>query len=123
MVYGRPPPIVLRFLVRETQVESVASVLIDCNEALCQLKYHLNRVLQTMKKHLDAHHQQVTYIVVDWVYVKLRPHRQHSVARRINPKFYPQYLGPFLVISQIGEVAYKVKLPNSAQIHLVFHVS
>ena len=76
-----------------------------------------------MKKHVDAHCRHVTYVVGDWVYVKRCPHRQHLVARRINPKFYPQYLGPFLVISKIGEVAYKVKLLDSARIYPVFHVS
>ena len=46
-----------------------------------------------------------------------------TVACRINPKVSPRYFGPFQILSRVGEVAYKLKLPESAKVHLVFHVS
>ena len=42
---------------------------------------------------------------------------------RINPKLVRRYYGPFKVITQIGQVAYGLQLPEGAQIHPVFHVS
>ena len=51
------------------------------------------------------------------------PHKQQSVALRINPKLSPRYFGPYQILSQVAEVAYELKLHDSARIHPVFHVS
>ena len=38
-------------------------------------------------------------------------------------KLLPKWIGPFRVVKIIGEVAYKVELPDTMQMHDVFHVS
>ncbi|GKD11552.1 hypothetical protein Tco_1195959, partial [Tanacetum coccineum] len=59
----------------------------------------------------------------DWVYVKLQPHRQVSVRQGVHHKLFAKYFGPFQVIGKIGEVAYKLQLPTTSLVRLVFHVS
>jgi len=38
-------------------------------------------------------------------------------------KLSPKYYGPYKVLQKIGTMTYKLELPASSQVHLVFHVS
>ena len=93
------------------------------DEALRQLKHNLLRAQHSMKQRSDMHRREVVFSEEDWVYVKLRPHRQNSATQRIYSKVAARYYGPFQIVSQIGEVAYKLHLPPTMRIHPVFHVS
>jgi len=55
--------------------------------------------------------------------VKLQHYRQHSITLRKHKKLGMRYFGPFLVLEKIGTIAYKLQLPESARIHLIFHVA
>ncbi|KOM57180.1 hypothetical protein LR48_Vigan11g021200 [Vigna angularis] len=123
IVYGRTPPALVCFTQGETHVEVVAADLVDRDEAIRQLEYHLLRAQHQMKKFADKKRRFMQFEVGEWVFIKLRPHRQVTIARRINQKLAPWYYGPFLVVEKKGEVSYKVQLPESAKVHPVFHVS
>lgn len=77
-----------------------------------------------MVKVANVHRRASNIKVGDSVYLKIHPHREvSSMPTRLHPKLAIRYYGPFLVIKQIGAVAFQLQLPDSARIHLVFHVS
>lgn len=76
-----------------------------------------------MKAQADRKRINRNFEVGEWVFLKLRPHGQHTIGACICPKLAPRYYGPFIVLQKIGNVAYKLQLPESARIHPVFHVS
>lgn len=57
------------------------------------------------------------------VFVKLQPYVQSTLAHRANQKLSFKFFRPFKILERIGSVAYKLLLPSSTTIHLVFHVS
>lgn len=57
------------------------------------------------------------------MFLKLRPHRQSFLIRRVNQKLAARYFGPFKIIQKLSEVVFKLDLPSSTKLHPVFHVS
>ncbi|XP_022640511.1 uncharacterized protein LOC111242275 [Vigna radiata var. radiata] len=123
IVYGRPPPALTRFIPGETAVEAVAQELQTRDEALTQLRFHLTRAQDMMTKYANRKRKPAEVKVDDWVYLKIRPHKQTSMPTRLHPKLSARYFGPFKVLQQIGKVAFKLQLPDTSRIHPVFHVS
>lgn len=76
-----------------------------------------------MTQHENKKRRPADIKVDDWVYLKIRPHRQSSMPVILHPKLSAQYFGSFQVVQEVGAVAFKLRLPESARIHLVFHVS
>ena len=113
----------IRYEWGSTANQEVESVLPQRDAILAELKCHLHRAQQKMKKRADSTHREVQWSVGEFVYVKLRPYRQSSLARRVNEKLSPRFYGPFKILQKIGPEAYKLELPDTARIHPIFHVS
>ncbi|KAL6493171.1 hypothetical protein OROGR_032930 [Orobanche gracilis] len=76
-----------------------------------------------MRAQANKHSREVTYEIGDMVYLKIQPYNLKSLAKRLNQKFSPRYYGPYEIEQKLGQVAYKLKLPNDSKVHPVFHVS
>nr|KYP68833.1 Retrotransposable element Tf2 [Cajanus cajan] len=97
VVYGRSPPSLVRFIPGETLVEAVAQDLKDRDEALTQLKFHLTRAQDQMTQYANVHRKSVEFQVGDYVYLKIRPHGQTSMPRKLHPKLSARYYGPYQI--------------------------
>ena len=87
------------------------------------LKQNLVRAWQIMKDQADKHRSFRQFAVGDWVFLKVQPYIQNSVADRASHKLAFRYFGPFQVEARVGEVSYRLKLPERTLIHPVVHVS
>ena len=122
-VYGIPPPSLLKYVPGTSNVQAVNEFLRDRDSTLSELQRNLLLAQNRMKFQADQHRREVSFAIGDYVYLKLQPYRQSSVAFRSSMKLSPRFYGPYKVIEKVGTVAYKLALPPDSQIHNVFHVS
>lgn len=87
------------------------------------IQQHLSRARLRMKAQADKQRAKRTFDLNDWVYLKLQPYVQSSLAPRSNQKLAYSFFGPFQIIDKIGAAAYRLALPASSLIHPIFHVS
>ena len=80
-------------------------------------------VFSRQKSYADKRRRPLEFQVGDLVFLKVAPFK--GVMRfGKKGKLSPRYIGPFEVLERIGNVAYKLDLPQElACVHNVFHVS
>jgi hypothetical protein len=76
-----------------------------------------------MKFKAEKSRSERQFSVGDWVFLKLQPYAQSSLAPRANQKLAFKFFGPFQILQKIGQVAYKLALPENYSVHPIFHVS
>ncbi|GJR06393.1 retrotransposable element Tf2 [Tanacetum coccineum] len=123
VVYCQTPPIYVPYIPGDSRVGEVDRTLQAREEAIKMLKFHLKRSQDRMRNQANKHMTDRQLEVNDWVYLKLQPHRQVSIRQGQQHKLSSKYYGPFKVAERIREVAYRLELPSSSQIHSVFHIS
>ena len=101
----------------------VAQELRDKDEALHQLKLHLTKAQEPMKRTNNTLRHGVQFEVGDWAYLKLRPQRKQSIAQCITNKLVSCYYGPFQVAEKLGPITDIPHLPPDSKFYPVFHVS
>ena len=122
-LYGFPPPKLQSYVPGTTRVAALDSLLSQRQLVLNILRDHLAAAQDRMKTQANKHRQDRSFVVGDWVFLRLQPYRQQSLASKGRWKLSPRYFRPFKVFQRIGSVSYKLELPLESKLHPVFHVS
>jgi hypothetical protein len=121
-LYGYEPPTILNYIPGITKVAAVDDYLHQQQGIIGLLKENLLSAQSRMKSQADKHRLERSFQVGEWVFLRLQPFRQKSVSRK-HGKLAARFYGPFQIVEKVGAVAYRLELPEEAQIHNVFHVS
>lgn len=54
-----------------------------------------------MKNRVDVHRREVEFQVGEKVFLKLRPYRQQTLARRANEKLAARFYGPYEITARV----------------------
>ena len=110
-LYGFLPPKLQAYIPGTTRVDVLDSLLSQRQEVLATPKDHLLAAKERMKLCADKHRVARSFQLGDWVYLRLQPYWQRTLAYKGKWKLSPRYFGPFQVIQLIGQVSYKLALP------------
>ena len=70
-LYGFPPPKLQSYIPGTTRVDALDSILSQREEVLSILTGHLHVAQERMKSQADKHRQDRSFVVGDWVYLRL----------------------------------------------------
>ncbi|GKA32167.1 putative reverse transcriptase domain-containing protein [Tanacetum coccineum] len=95
----------------------------ETTEKIIQIKQRMQAARDRQKSYADLKRKPMEFQVGDKVMLKISPWK--GVVRfGKRGKLNPRYVRPFKVLEKVGEVAYKLELPEElSRVHNTFHVS
>ncbi|GKF48239.1 putative reverse transcriptase domain-containing protein, partial [Tanacetum coccineum] len=106
------------------QVQLIGPDLVqETTEKIIQIKQRMQAARDRQKSYADLKRKPMEFQVEDKVMLKVFPWK--GVVRfGKRGKLNPRYVGPFKVLEKVGDVAYKLELPEElSRVHNTFHVS
>ena len=122
MVYGWPPPALIPYTAGTARTDTIDALLQDHDAFLAEVRERLLQAQEYAKRYYDGHHRPLEFAVGDWVWLRILHRPVQSLLPGPRGKLSPRFAGPFQVTERIGDIAYRLLLPEGARIHNVFHV-
>ncbi|GJR98910.1 putative reverse transcriptase domain-containing protein [Tanacetum coccineum] len=95
----------------------------ETTEKIIHIKQRMQAARDRQKSYADLKRKPMEFQVRDKVMLKVSPWKG-VVHFGKRGKLNPRYVGPFKVLEKVGEVAYKLELPEElSRVHNTFHVS
>ena len=113
VVYGHAPPVLLPSTPSSSPVQEIDMILRDQHQILHLLQDILHMTRAHMKQQADQQRYGCTFQVGDMVFLHLQCYKQSSMKYKGHQTLGPKISGPYLVLQNIGYVAYKLALPPS----------
>ncbi|GJU99828.1 putative reverse transcriptase domain-containing protein [Tanacetum coccineum] len=107
--------------VRDAQLTG-PEIIHETTEKIIQIKSRIQAARDRQKSYADLKRKPMDFQVGDRVTLKVSPWK--GVVRfGKRGKLNSRYIGPFKVLSKVGDVAYRIKLPQQlSRVHNTFHV-
>jgi hypothetical protein len=98
-------------------------LVIEAEEIIHRIQTNLKAANARQERYANKRRQPLEFKAGDRVYLRVSPTR--GVKRfGIKGKLAPRYIGPFLILVRLVNVAYRLELPPTlVGVHNVFHVS
>ena len=95
----------------------------ESEEKVKSIRDRLKVAQSRQKSYADTKRKEVVYEIGDRAYLCVSP-LQGVKWFGVKGKLAPRFVGPYQVLERIGEVAYKLELPEGLSgVHDVFHIS
>nr|GFB72984.1 putative reverse transcriptase domain-containing protein [Tanacetum cinerariifolium] len=95
----------------------------ETTKKIVQIKQRIQVARDRQKSYADLKRKPMEFQVGDKVMLKVSPWKG-VVCFGKRGKLNPRYVGPFKVLERVGDVAYKLDLPEElSRVHNTFHVS
>ncbi|GJV51993.1 putative reverse transcriptase domain-containing protein [Tanacetum coccineum] len=113
----------LKDMLRACAIDFGKEIVQETTEKIVQIKQRMQAARDRQKSYADLKRKPMDFQVGDKVMLKVSPWK--GVIRfGKRGKLNPRYVGPFKVLEKVGEVAYKLELPQElSRVHNTFHVS
>nr|GEV58221.1 hypothetical protein [Tanacetum cinerariifolium] len=107
---------------RDTQLTG-PEIIHETTKKIVQIKSRIQATHERQKSYTDLKRKPMDFQVGDMVMLKVSSWK--GVVRfGKRGKLNPRYIGPFKVLSKVGDVAYRLKLPQQlSRVHNMFYVS
>lgn len=122
-LYEQESPLLLKGTTIPSKIDDVNDLQEGRDALEADLRANLLKSQDMMRKCANKHRRDVDFQIGDMVFLKQQPYRRRSLAKKLNTKLSPRYYGPYQVVAKIGEVSYRLELPNYSRIHLMLCVT
>ena len=95
VLYGVAPLLHIPYFPKDSAVESVDEYLSAKEEVIKRVREHLQPAQNRMTMVANRKRSDRSFEINDYVFLKLQPYRQHSLARRSSQKLAAKYYGPY----------------------------
>ena len=93
------------------------------SEKVKVVRDNLKKARDKQKSYADNRRRDLQFEIGDRVFLKISPWKGVLRFGRLG-KLSPRFIGPYEIVSKVGPVAYRLKLPPElSRIHDTFHVS
>nr|GEW08936.1 putative reverse transcriptase domain-containing protein [Tanacetum cinerariifolium] len=97
-------------------------IIHETTKKIIQIKSRIQATRDRQKSYADLKRKPMDFQVGDRVMLKVSPWKG-AVRFGKQGELNPRYIGPFKVLSKVGDVAYRLELPQQlSQVHNTFHV-